>query len=287
MEMSMGYLDRLPEDYIEGEYKKTIVGLGGLDTPLNMFLFQEIQRLQKVIAKVRFVLTQMQGAIRGEVVMTPEFQQALDSIYDAKVPPTWLHTPGGDEFSWMVPGLGLWFTSLLDRDQQYRQWLQSGRPASYWMTGFFNPQGFLTGMNQEVVRAHKADKWALDDVVLHSEMSIYTESAKAKAPSEGVYVHGLFLDGASWRGTDSGTMVEMEPKKLFTEIPVMYVTGLTKSQKKERASSFGPYGPYECAVYKYPARGDRYLIMVATMRTEEKKPAHWIMRGAALLCATE
>merc|ERR1712167_554121 len=204
-------LERLPVDYMEDEFKKTIVGLGGLSVPLNMFLFQEIQRLQKVIAKVRFVLTQMQGVINGEVVMTPEFQQALESIYDARVPPTWLHTPGGDEFSWLNKTLGLWFTSLMDRDKQYREWLSSGRPNSYWMTGFFNPQGFLTGMNQ------KAEKWALDDVVTHSEVTQYADETHVKqAPKEGVYVHGLFLDGASWSKEDGGTLVEMEPKKLYT-----------------------------------------------------------------------
>ena len=37
-----------------------------------MFLFQEIQRFQDVLAKVRFMLAQMQLAIKGEVVMTDE-----------------------------------------------------------------------------------------------------------------------------------------------------------------------------------------------------------------------
>lgn len=47
--------------------------------------FQEIQRLQKVIAKVRFILTQLQQAIKGEVVMTEELQETLYAVYDAKV----------------------------------------------------------------------------------------------------------------------------------------------------------------------------------------------------------
>lgn len=41
--------------------------------------------MQKVIAKVRFILTQLQQAIKGEVVMTEELQETLYAVYDAKV----------------------------------------------------------------------------------------------------------------------------------------------------------------------------------------------------------
>merc|ERR1711988_757928 len=39
-------LERVPEDYVEDDYKQKIQKLGGLSIPLNIFLFQEIQRLQ-------------------------------------------------------------------------------------------------------------------------------------------------------------------------------------------------------------------------------------------------
>merc|ERR1712167_201174 len=96
-------ISRLPEEYNEDDYKVKINKLGGLTIPLNIFLFQEVQRLQKVIAKVRFMLTQMQCAIRGEVVMTEELQDAVDAISDAKVPNSWVFTLTGDEFSWILP----------------------------------------------------------------------------------------------------------------------------------------------------------------------------------------
>ena len=73
-------LERLPEDFVEDDYKAKLNKLGGLDKPLNIFLFQEIQRLQKVIGKVRFILIQLQLAINGEVVMTDELQQTLDAM---------------------------------------------------------------------------------------------------------------------------------------------------------------------------------------------------------------
>lgn len=40
------------------------------------------------MAKVRFILTQLQQAIKGEVVMTEELQETLYAVYDAKVEET-------------------------------------------------------------------------------------------------------------------------------------------------------------------------------------------------------
>ena len=138
-EKSTELLDRLPHDYIEDDYKVKIRKLGGMTVPMNIFLYQEIQRLQNVIAKVRFILTQLQLTIKGEVVMIAELQEFLDGMFDEKVPDLWGNTLTGDEFSWWIPTLGLLFSSLLSRDDQYRSWLDNKRPDSFWLTGFSTP----------------------------------------------------------------------------------------------------------------------------------------------------
>jgi dynein heavy chain, axonemal len=174
------------------------------------------------------------------------------------------------------------------RDNQFRVWLQKDRPSSFWMTGFFNPQGFLTAVQQEITRSHKNENWALDSVVLHAEATEFTNVESLKSgPKEGVYVHGLFMDGASWSTADS-SMVESAPKKLFSTMPVILVTAMTKSARKTITSSgnYGPFGGYDCPVYKYPARTDRYLIFSILLATHQQKPLHWILRGVALLCST-
>jgi dynein heavy chain, axonemal len=114
-EKAQEILSRMPERYVEEEYKLKINKLGGLSIPLNIFLYQEIQRLQNVLSKVGYMLHQLRLAINGEVVMTDALQQCLDAIYEAKVPKEWLFTVAGDEFSWILPTMGLWVSSLLLR----------------------------------------------------------------------------------------------------------------------------------------------------------------------------
>ena len=282
---------RLPAEYSEDDYKAKIQKLGGLSVPLNIFLYQEIQRLQNVLAKVGFMLTQIRLAINGEVVMTEEYQACIDAIFNAKVPTSWLFTVAGDEFSWILPTLGLWFSSLLLRDDQDREWLNKGRPNVYWLTGFFNPQGMLTAMKQEVCRKHQKDanKWALDDIIYHTEVTQYEKVDHVKSPPpEGCYIHGLFLEGCAW-SKDQQMLVESEPKILFVQLPVLMVSANLKSEElRQRKDVYGSHGPYECPCYKYRSRTDRYLIFIVNLKcTQEKNPNFWILRGVGLLCNTD
>jgi len=109
----------------------------------------------------------------------------------------------------MTPSLMGWMQGLLNRYYQLNNWLTKERPASFWLTGFFNPQGFLTSMKQEVTRQKKAagnPGLALDEVDYKTEVTkdiIATDDGKFEGKqlathNEGVLVHGLFIEGAIW-----------------------------------------------------------------------------------------
>lgn len=81
-------LEKLPNDYVPFEVKARLVKMGIL-TPMNIFLRQEIDRMQKVITRVRVTLHDLKLAIDGTIIMSEDLRDALDSMYDARIPKSW------------------------------------------------------------------------------------------------------------------------------------------------------------------------------------------------------
>ena len=202
----------LPPDFNEIEIEERLKALKGpkgitdvgKGIPLNVFLFQELQRFQMVLTIVRRTMSDMVLAIDGQIIMTPQIVDSINAVSDFRVPNGWQFDPTGVEISWMTPGMALWLKGLIDRHHQLYNWLFKERPVSFWLTGFFNPQGFLTAMKQEVTRQKKSEGWSLDEVDYKSEVQKEIiggddgriEGKNLNPPSDGVFIHGLFLEGS-------------------------------------------------------------------------------------------
>lgn len=289
------YADDILRDYIrkrktsEMEFVlgyKSEERVDGFTIPLNVFLYQEMVRITDRIHAVHDTLVGVKQAINGEVIMTPEYQNALDAISEGKPPKSWYIDPSGAGIAWTLPTLGMWFTGMLDRERQLTEWMKTTRPNSYWLTGFFNPQGFLTATRQEVTRRHKAEKWALDDVVLQNTMMDTLDAAHVKKhAAEGVYIHGLFMEGCSW-DHKSKTLKESAPKELFTPMPVLWVTAITSEKSDRLYAGTGATKYYECPCYTKPQRNALAYVFTVKMPTT-RDPDHWILRGVALLCSKD
>nr|XP_016849553.1 PREDICTED: dynein heavy chain 8, axonemal [Anolis carolinensis] len=259
-------LEKLPPDYIPHEVKARLIKMGHLNS-MNIFLRQEIDRMQKVIKIVRTSLSDLKLAIEGTIIMSENLRDALDNMYDARIPQLWKRV------SWDSSTLGFWFTELLERNSQFRIWIFEGRPHVFWMTGFFNPQGFLTAMRQEVTRAHKG--WALDTVTIHNDILKQVKEEITAAPVEGVYIYGLYLDGAGWDRRNN-KLTESTAKILFTLLPVVHIFAINTTSPRDPKL-------YVCPIYKKPRRTDLTYITAIYLRTTVS-PDHWILRGVALLC---
>merc|ERR1712100_793078 len=262
---------KIPPDYKADDVKAGIKGLGGMGKPLNICLKQEIDRLQKVISTVRRMLAALKLAIAGTIVMSPELAEALDALFMARVPPAW------EKGSALIaPNMGVWWLNILNRAEQFTNWLRNGRPNTFWLTGFFNPTSFLTANRQEVCRKHSKDGWALDDVINYSEVLRQERDEVKKGPDEGIYIYGLFLDCAKWdKAKDK--LADSDPKVLFAPLPVLWVTGTQASTLRGDKNIY-----YTCPTYKAPKRTGLNYITSVDLRSEE--PAmKWTLRGVCLL----
>jgi dynein heavy chain, axonemal len=126
---------------------------------------------------------------------------------------------------------------------------------------------------KEVTRAHKG--WALDSVVLQNLITRFTREELQEAPPEGVYVHGLFLEGAS---LDRKTckLIESRAKVLYEQMPVIYIYAINTTAGKDPRL-------YECPIYRKPCRTDLKYVGSVDFETDHN-PRHWTLRGVALLC---
>ena len=109
----------------------------------------------------------------------------------------------------------------------------------------------------------------------HFKCEMIILSLTASLHQEGVYVYGLYLEGASW-DRKNVHLIESSPKVLFTPLPVIHMFAI---------NSIAPMDPklYICPIYKKPRRTDLNYITAVVLHTVQP-PDHWIMRGVALLC---
>lgn len=110
--------------------------------------------------------------------------------------------------------------------------------------------------------------------------------AYPRAPDEGVYVHGLFLEGCGW-DSRLKQLCESRPKVLFDTAPVIWL-------QPKPMDKFTKVQCYECPVYR---TGERRGVLATTghstnflmmMRMPTDRPEwHWTLRGVCMLTSLE
>merc|ERR1712086_735192 len=100
-----------------------------------------------------------------------------------------------------------------------------------------------------------------------------------RAPEEGIYVYGLFLDGCRW---DKSTqkLADSTPKVLYSGLPVLHVTGVLAAEKKTDMYS------YSCPCYKNPQRGANNFVFSVDLPSGDV-PQKWVLRGVPLLASKD
>lgn len=119
--------------------------------------------------------------------MSDELESMYFCLLINKVPDNW------KKYAYpSLKPLNAWIKDLSERVNFIRSWFSDGTLNSYWMSSFFFPQGFLTGVLQEYAR--QPDRQiAIDELVFTFKFTEMTREKCPTKPTEGVFIHGLYL----------------------------------------------------------------------------------------------
>ena len=120
------------------------------------------------------------------------------------------------------------YNDLIMRIKELEGWTSDfSLPCSVWLSGFFNPQSFLTAIMQSTARKNELP---LDRMSLACDVTKKTKEEMQSPPREGAHIHGLYMEGARWDIT-AGSIVESRLKELHPLMPVMYIKALTQDKQ--------------------------------------------------------
>ena len=267
------FLAQLPPDFHLLEIQLRIEELN----PYIIVAMQECERMNILLSTIRKSLNDLDQGLKGALNMTDAMEAVAASLRINKVPASW------EECAYFSKKtLQEWYQDLLLRVAQLAEWTDEvDTPNVLWIAGLFNPMSFLTAIMQVTSRAHQLP---LDDICLRTEVRNSFNKEEFKAAEVGAYVNGFFLEGAGWevaRGDEQGYLVEMQPKVLHPELPVMHVTAIRRADKVT-------VGVYECPVYVTSARGPTFVFAAGlAMESEDVPVSRWILAGVALLMSPE
>ncbi|XP_038653360.1 dynein heavy chain 11, axonemal-like isoform X2 [Scyliorhinus canicula] len=255
-------LEKLPEEFNMAE----VTAKTAERTPYILVCFQECERMNILTREIRKSLKELDLGLRGELTVSAEMEALQAALYYDNVPEMWSRVAYPSSY-----GLAQWFNDVILRCRELDTWTQDlGLPAVVWLSGFFNPQSFLTAIMQSIARKNE---WPLDKMCLSVDVTKKTKEDYGHPPREGAYIHGLFLEGARW-DIQSGIITEARLKDLTPSMPVIFVRA-TPADRQEIKNI------YECPVYKTKTRGPTY-VWTFNLKTREK-PAKWILAGVTLL----
>jgi dynein heavy chain len=205
---------------------------------MNTVLLQECIRYNKLIEALELSLPDLLKALKGLVVMSAELEAIANAIALNQVPKMWASVA----YPSMKP-CSAWTADLMDRLAFIQNWIDNGVPAVFWISGFYFPQAFLTGSLQNFARkyTYPIDTVAFNFILLKTDF----KDIKAK-PEDGVYIRGLFLEGARW-DAEVESINDSLPKQLYTELPVIHL--VPARDRKDPTT-----GIYRCPVYKILSR---------------------------------
>jgi dynein heavy chain, axonemal len=248
--------------------------------PYAIVALQESERMNALLSEIRRSLAELDMGLAGALNISDHMEALMRCLALNAVPATW------EKLAYFsLKSLSRWLTDLTLRADQLVEWttnIAAGPPKSVWIAGLFNPMSYLTAVMQVTARQSHLP---LDCMTNRCVFTNYHEPASdvKTRPTNGVYVHGLFMEGASWedgKGDEEGYITDSKLKIIHTPMPVLNVLAVNNADMDWD-------NMYKCPVYVTSARGATYLFTANIRMEPDETQKRWILAGAALLLSDD
>jgi dynein heavy chain len=241
--------------------------------PYIIVVLQESDRMNLLLNKLRSSMTELELGISGALNVTEAMEELAGDLQINKVNAGW-----GELAFPSLKVLAAWFIDLLARVGQLQEWTALlALLKSLWLSGLFNAMSFMTAVMQTTARANQLP---LDYMTNRCRFTNSREVAEITAqPAEGVYVHGLFMEGAGWedgKGDDEGYITDSKMKDLHPDMPICNVYSVLADDMSWTAM-------YHCPVFSTSKRGATFIFQANVRMDPDDNEHRWVLAGAALL----
>jgi len=305
---------------------KTAPMLESKHGPYVSVALQECSRMNALLEIMRTSLTELGKGLKGQLNMSQGMEDLRSALGRNEVPGRnpfsackWETSDPTTSPAWpsrkaLVP----WFDDLLSRVQQLTDWAKRLplRQLSLWLPGLFNPMAFLTAVKQVSARCTGVP---LDKLDIETHLTtMWAAGEVSSVPAKGDYIHGLFVEGASWPRVSSGeddaaqssdgdedahcpgapylvdsvrcagVLSQSRPKELLPQLPLVYARAVeVQPGWVPTSTGYLRSDPrtYDCPVYATTFRGPTYVFM-ATLPTSAPV-SQWVLGGVAIVFQTD
>jgi len=261
------------------------------DECLNTVLLMELGKMNRLLNKLNGTLKNVQLAVKGLVVFSPELEDVGNCLLANKVSSSWLSV----SYPCLKP-MQSYIQDHLDRWTFFKNWIGNGIPTVFWFSAYFFQQAFLTGVMQNFARREQI---AIDRCLFNYGVCKLADSHPTEPPESGAYISGLFMDGARW-DDDAQVIVDSFPKVLWAKMPNYHIlpVELTNDKQTERAkfNSGSRDHVYPNPVYKESLRkgvlstsghSSNFILWLYMPIAKEDSEQLWTKRGVALITMTD
>jgi dynein heavy chain len=263
------YLTQLPKNLdmmeIRGRVKEW--------SPYVIVSLQESERMNTLLSEIRRSLTELEMGLSGALNVTEQMEALAIALSLNRVPASW------EKLAYFsLKPLARWFGDLIERVNQLVEWTNLlGVMKSLWISGLFNPMSYLTAVMQMTARQYALP---LDYMTNRSHFTNYNDVKDVpNHPSKGVYVHGLFMEGAGWepgKGEEEGYITDSKLKELHPPMPVVNIFAV-------HVDKMTWDNMYHCPVFVTSMRGPTFVFLTNVRMDADDNENRWILAGAAIL----